>query len=131
MGLEGTSIRVKDMRKSLDFYTKRMGMRVTGRSSYVPGEKVVSLESRDTGQKLSLMYFAKNCVWYTPYKEDGSELDHLTFEFKQAKKTYEKLIAEGAPKATEFWGDEKGGMGLVKDPNGIWIAIRGGRRRKK
>jgi uncharacterized glyoxalase superfamily protein PhnB len=70
-------------------------------------------------------------MWYTPYRENGSELDHLMFEVKDAKKLYEKLVAKGAPVATELW--EHGGMtmGYVKDPNGIWIGLRSERKKKK
>ena len=37
MGLAYASIRVKDVKKSVDFYTKQMGMRVTGREELGTG----------------------------------------------------------------------------------------------
>ena len=123
MGLLYTSIRVMDLEKSLAFYTKFMGMKIVGRRSHVPGERIVSLVSKDTGQRLNLMWYAKNCTWYTPYKKDGSEMDHLLFEVKDAKKTYEQLVAKGAPAATELWGGKDRAMGFVKDPNGIWVGV--------
>jgi lactoylglutathione lyase len=130
MGLSYTSIRVKDLKKSVEFYTKYLGMKVVGRRSWVPGEKIVMLLSKGTGQRINLMHFSKGCMWYTPYKS-GSELDHLMFEVDDAKKLYEKLVAKGAPAATELW--EHGGMtmGYVKDPNGIWIGLRSGRKKRK
>jgi len=124
MVLAYTSIRVKDLKKSVDFYTKYLGMKIVGRKSWVPGEKIVMLLSKGTGQRINLMYFAKNCMWYTPYKENGSGLDHLMFEVDDAKKLYEKLVAKGAPVATELWGHGGMTMGYVKDPNGIWIGLR-------
>jgi lactoylglutathione lyase len=128
MGLVYTSIRVKDLKKSIDFYTKYMGMRVVGRRSWVPGEKVVMLLTKDSKQRLNLMHFSKNCMHYTPYKT-GSELDHLMFEVGNAKKLYNELVAKGAPVAMKLWEEDGFAMGFVKDPNGIWIGLRSGKNR--
>lgn len=122
MGLLYTSIRVKDLDKSLKFYTKSLGMRIVERRSWIPGEKTVVLVSGDTKQKIRLMWYSKTCRLYTPYKENGVELDHLLFEVKDAKKAYDKLVKEGAPVAMKLF--ENGvTMGFVKDPNGIWIGL--------
>jgi catechol 2,3-dioxygenase-like lactoylglutathione lyase family enzyme len=122
MGLLYASIRVKDMKKSLAFY-KSLGMTVIGRRSHVPGEKIVMLASKETKQRLNLMYYSKSCMWFSPWKENGVELDHLMFEVKDAKKTYKKLTAKGAPAATKIWEGKERMMGFVKDPNGIWIGL--------
>jgi lactoylglutathione lyase len=129
MGLIYTSIRVKDLNKSVKFYTKSLGMKVIGRRSWVPGEKIVMLVSGDSKQRINLMHFSKGCMWYTPYRENGSELDHLMFEVKDAKKLYGKLVAKGAPAATELWEHSGMTMGYVKDPNGIWIGLRSERKK--
>lgn len=122
MGLLYTSIRVKDLKKSLAFY-KSLGLKVIGRRSFVPGERIVMLVSKDTKQRLNLMWFSKSCTWYKPWKNDGVELDHLMFEVDDARRTYEKLRARGAPVATELWEGKERAMGFVKDPNGIWIGV--------
>ncbi len=123
MGLLYTSIRVKDMKKSVAFYTKTMGLRVVGKRSPVPGEQIVSLEDKATKQRINLMWYAKSCKWYTPYKENGVELDHLMFEVKDAKAAYKRLLKGGAKKATDLWEGKERTMGLVKDPNGIWVGV--------
>lgn len=123
MGLLYTSIRVKDMKKSVAFYTRSLGLKVIGKRSPVPGEEIVSLEDKATKQKINLMWYDKKCKWYTPYKENGVELDHLMFEVKDAKATYKKLLKKGAKKATDLWEGKERTMGLVKDPNGIWIGV--------
>lgn len=129
-----TSIRVKNMERSVRFYTRNMGLKVVARRSPVPGEKVVSLADRSTGQHINLMWYAKSCRMYTPWKENGVELDHLMFEVKDAKKAYNALVRKGAPIAMELWEREEPGrkfaMGFVKDPNGIWVGVRSGSFRR-
>lgn len=132
MGLMYTSIRVKNMKKSVQFY-RYLGLRVVGRRSPVPGEQIVSLEDRATRQKINLMWYGKTNRMYTPWKENGVELDHLMFEVKDAKKAYNALVRRGAPVAMKLWEHPEGriSMGFVKDPNGIWVGVRSmGRRRK-
>jgi lactoylglutathione lyase len=126
MGLTYATIRVKDIRKSTDFYTKYLGMKVTGRRNWIPGEKVVMLVSKDTGQHLNLMHFTKTCKLYEPYKT-GSEMDHLMFEVKDAKKLYNDLVSKGAPVAMKLWEEKDFAMGFVLDPNGIWIGMKSGK----
>ena len=123
-----TSIRVKDVKKSVNFYTKSMGLKVIKRWSPIPGETVVQLLDKATGQRITLMHYEKSCKLYTPWKEDGVELDHLMFSVKDAKKEYSKLVKKGSPIAWKVGEHERDGkilaMGFVKDPNGIWIGLR-------
>lgn len=128
MPLSYTSIRVKNIKKSTEFYTRRLGLKLIGRRSPIPGEEVVSLEDRSTKQRINLMWYSKSCAIYTPWKEDGVELDHLMFEVDDAKKAYNKMVKAGAPVAMKLREFESKGkrmaMGFVKDPNGIWIGLR-------
>ncbi len=128
MGLMYTSIRLKDMKESVQFYTKYMGLKVTGKRSPIPYEEVVTLEDKSTKQRLNLMWYGKKCKAYTPWKQDGVELDHLMFSVKNAKKAYAFLTKKGAPVAMEYREFERVGkkmvMGFVKDPNGIWVGVR-------
>jgi len=126
MGLTYATIRVKDLKKSAHFYTKYLGMRIVGRRSWIPGEKILMLLSKDTGQRLNLMHFAKSCKLYEPYKT-GSEMDHLMFEVDDAKKAYGMLVAKGASVATKLWEEKGFAMGFVKDPNGIWVGLKSGK----
>lgn len=128
MGLSYTSIRVKNLKESVGFYTKYFDMKVIGKRSWVPGEHVVMLISKETGQRLNLMHFAKGCMHYSAYKT-GSELDHLMFDVKDAKKLYNELTAKGAPVAMELWEEKDFAMGYIKDPNGIWVGLKSGKSR--
>jgi len=128
MGLNYIAIRVNDLAKSLKFYTDGLGLKVIDQHSYMPGEQVISLLDEATGQRLNLMHYTEDCKLYTPWKMDGVELDHLLFLVEDAKKTFQKFVAAGAPVAMDLMerktdqGDFA--MGFVKDPNGIWIGFR-------
>jgi catechol 2,3-dioxygenase-like lactoylglutathione lyase family enzyme len=130
-GLQYTSIRVKDVKKSVYFYTKLMGLKETGRRSPVPGEIVISLIDTKTKQRLNLMHYTKKFWMYTPYVMNGVELDHLMFFVKDAKKAYETLRKKGAPAATKLWERPGRTMGFVKDPNGIWVGVASENKIKK
>jgi uncharacterized glyoxalase superfamily protein PhnB len=81
-----------------------------------------------TGQRLNLMHYTEDCRLYAPYKLDGVELDHLMFEVDDAKKRFKELVDKGAPVASDVMErkTDQGSlaMGMVKDPNGIWIGFR-------
>jgi len=129
MGLLYTSIRVRDVKKSLAFYTKGLGMRVVSRKSYMPGQLVITLISPDTKQQMRLMHYEKNCELYKPY-EKGDEMDHLTFKVKDAKKEFDKFVKKGAPIAMPIWEGEQVTMGYIKDPDGIWIGLFAMKKKK-
>jgi len=131
MGLLYASIRVRDPKKSVAFYTKNFGMKVTERKSYMPGEQVITLYSADTKQHMRMMYYSKSCELYAPYKLDGVELDHLTFEVPDAKKLYNRLVKAGAPAATKLWERDGTAMGFVKDPDKIWVGMVSHSKKKK
>ena len=135
MGLNYVAIRVMDLDKSLKFYTEDLGLKIIEKHSYMPGEQVISLLDEETGQRLNMMYYAEDCKLYTPWKMDGVELDHLLFVVKDAKKTFQEFVEKGAPVAMDLMerktdhGDFA--MGMVKDPNGIWIGFRSQSNNKK
>jgi lactoylglutathione lyase len=128
MKLNYVAIRVMDLEKSLKFYTDDLGLKIIEKHSYMPGEQVISLLDEGTGQRLNMMYYAEDCKLYTPYKMDGVELDHLSFEVEDAKKTFQEFVKNGAPVAMDLIekknDDGNFAMGFVKDPNGIWIGFR-------
>jgi catechol 2,3-dioxygenase-like lactoylglutathione lyase family enzyme len=128
MSLSYVAIRVIDVDASRKFYTENLGLKVIDTRSYMPGETVVSLIDEKSGQRLNLMHYAEDCKLYTPYKMDGVELDHLMFEVDDAKRVFNELVSKGAPIASDLIERETDNgvfaMGMIKDPNGIWIGFR-------
>ena len=115
-------IRVKDLEKSIDFYTKLLRMNVKGRSKIeqTKGE-TVALETDDGGFTLELNYYDQNSPYYTEYTV-GEGLDHLAFGVDDLNKTLEAARKSGYRIISETKARENR-WAYIEDPNGIWIEI--------
>lgn len=115
-------IRVKDLEKSVDFYTKFLGMRVKGRSKVeqTKGE-TVGLESEEGSFVLELNYYEKESPHYTEYKV-GEGLDHLAFGVEDLSKALDEARAGGYRVISEMKANGSR-WAYIKDPNGIWIEL--------
>ena len=114
-------IRVKDLEKSIDFYTKLFGMTVKGRSriEQTKGE-TVALEI-DGSFTLELNYYDKNSPYFTEYTV-GEGLDHLAFGVDNLNTTLENARKSGYRIISEMKANESR-WAYIEDPNGIWIEV--------
>ena len=115
-------IRVTDLQRSIDFYTKILGMKVTGRGKIeqTKGE-TVGLQSEKEGFTLELNYYEVGSPYNTEYSV-GEGLDHLAFKvddlddaLKEAKKAGHRTILQMKANG--------GRWAYIEDPNGIWIEL--------
>jgi len=117
-----TGIRVRDLKKSTNFYRKIMGMRVTRRGTMPHGAKYVALKSPGSSQELELNWYPSRGKFYSKYRR-GDELDHLAFGVGNVKATLAKLISKGVDVAVSA-SQAKGVTEVyVKDPDGIWLEL--------
>jgi len=124
MKFKYTGIRVKDLTRSIDFYTKTMGMKPVDRGTMRAGGKYVLMKDEESEQLLELNYYPPNTRFYEEYFE-GSELDHLAFWCKDVRKSYKKVLAGGAASAVEPWDEGGYTLAFVRDPDGVWIELIG------
>jgi lactoylglutathione lyase len=115
-------IRVNDLEKSIDFYTKLLSMRVNGRSKIerTKGE-TVGLESKEGGFNLELNYYSKESPHYTDYQV-GEGLDHLAFSVDDLSEALDEARTSGYRVISEIKADGSR-WAYVEDPNGIWIEL--------
>ena len=115
-------IRVKDLQKTIDFYTKLLGMKIVGKGKLeqTKGEWV-ELANEDNGFTLELNYYNEDSPYYTEYKL-GEGLDHLTFKVGDLDKALEDAKLSGHPTIDEHkFGNSR--WAYIEDPNGIWIQL--------
>jgi catechol 2,3-dioxygenase-like lactoylglutathione lyase family enzyme len=132
MRLDYVGVRVTNLRRSVRFYTKALGLRVVKRGdtrSWGGGLWVLLRDPRSR-RLLELNWYPKGSLFYGPYRP-GDALDHLDFTLGVAsrarlERTYRVLLRNGArptrwsPATTEGWSAH------VLDPDGVWITV--GRR---
>jgi lactoylglutathione lyase len=119
-----TGIRVRDLQRSIEFYTKTMNMKVIEKGTMHAGGKFVQMKNDDSPQLLELNYYPPGKKYYEDYTE-GSELDHLAFWCEDLQKSYQKVLAGGATPAIEPWNEGGYTLAFVRDPDGIWIELIG------
>jgi len=123
-----TGIRVRNLRRSLAFYTKVMGLKQVHRGRMRAGGIFVQLRDPRSRQMLELNYYPRGTKYYERFK-NGSELDHLAFWERDVDRRHEELLANGAANAVEPFSEDGYRLAFVKDPDGIWIELLGKDRR--
>lgn len=115
-------IRVTNLQRSIDFYTKVVGLEVSGRGKVeqTKGE-TVGLQSEKDGFVLELNYYEKNSPYNTKYTV-GEGLDHLAFKVDNLDKALEEARKAGHRTVLEVKADS-GRWAYIEDPDGIWVEL--------
>jgi len=130
MTFKYTGIRVRDLKRSLVFYTKVMGLKQVSRGRMKAGGIFVQLKDPRSRQMLELNYYPRGSKYYERFK-NGSELDHLAFWERDVDRRYEELLANDATSAVEPFSEDGYRLAFVKDPDGIWIELIGKDRKAR
>jgi lactoylglutathione lyase len=115
-------IRVTDLQRSINFYTRVLGMQVVGRGKVeqTKGE-TVGLQSEKDGFILELNYYAESSPHCTKYAV-GEGLDHLAFKVDDLDKALEEARLAGYRTILKM-KTEDGRWAYIEDPDGIWIEL--------
>ena len=116
-----SGIRVRDLKRSIEFYTKILGMRVASKGKMAHGGRFVNLQSSGSTQRLELNWYPEGSRFYTEYR-NGEELDHLAFTVDDVEKAYAEIVKKGVAVAVTP-SEAEGTEVYVKDPDGIWIEL--------
>ena len=117
-----TGIRVKDLEKSVQFYSHVLGMKETGRNKIgsTDGE-IVSLVSENGGPELELNFYSPKSKFATDYVV-GEGLDHLAFKVDDLEEAQDEAKKLGFPIVLEIKGQTNKWV-YIQDPNGIYIEL--------
>ena len=115
-------IRVTDLERSIQFYTKIVGMTVAGRGKIeqTKGE-TVGLQTEKDGFTLELNHYEKDSPFNTPYIA-GEALDHIAFKVDNLDRALEEAEKAGYCTVCQVKADG-GRWAYIEDPDGIWIEL--------
>ena len=116
-----TGIGVRDLDRSIKFYTEGLGMKLIGRYKITETNgEIAELKSQRSEQMLELN-------WYPERKEykNGDEVDHLAFHVDDVDAALADLRGHGIEVAMEPFNEGNSRLAFVKDPDGIWIELAG------
>jgi len=115
-------IRVKDIEKSIEFYTKILGMQVAGRGRIEQSKgETVGLHTAGDEFILELNHYDEDSPFNTEHTP-GEGLDHLAFKVDDLEKALQEAKAAGYPTILEMKSNESRWV-YIEDPNGIWIEL--------
>ena len=114
-------IRVRDLKRSLNFYTKVLGMKIVNRGKMGHGGEYVQMVTPGTKLRLELNYYPEGSKFYSEYIT-GEEMDHLAFVVDDVMKAFKEFVEKGAGIAVDP-AHSKGTEAYIKDPDGVWIEL--------
>jgi len=121
-----TSIRVSNMDKSIDFYTRIMGLKLLSRREIPQNNAEIAFlqDPEGKGAKLELTLFRAQKKFIQAEYEDRL-FDHLAFEVKNMDETISKMRKEKVTITDEPF--RLGAMGsliaFIEDPDGTLIEL--------
>lgn len=123
MGFRYTGIRVRDLDRSVDFYTRVMGMKVQFRMNIkVTGGKIAILKSPRGSQRLELNWYPRTGI-HRRYRQ-GDELDHLAFSVRDVEAFLREHRGEFKVVMKPF-NEGSSRLAYITDPDGAWIELMG------
>ena len=122
-----TSIFVNDMAESIDFYTKKLGLKLLDGPNHFPGNADMAFVGADWNAYIALVY---DLEAHPPY-EVGNRYEHLALEVDgDLHGVVERLRADGVKIVKEPKKSPGGtrSIAFVEDPNGIPVELLEPRR---
>lgn len=121
-----TSIRTSDMSRSIDFYTRLLGLKLLRRREIPQNNAEIAFlqDSEGRGAKLELTFY-KNQKEFIQADYEDRVFDHLAFEIKEMEQTISKMRSENISITDEpFRLSPKGSLiAFIEDPDGTLIEL--------
>ena len=119
-----TMIRVFDLNKSIDFYTRHLGMKLLRRKDYPTGEFTLAFVGYGDEADLSVIELTHNWGQKEPYAI-GTGFGHLAVSVSDIYATCETLAKEGIKIPRPPGPMKHGGsvIAFIEDPDGYKIEL--------
>lgn len=126
MVLVHTSIRTSNMNRSIDFYTKLMGMKLLNRHEIPQNNAEIAFlqDPEQKGAKLELTFYKKQKKFIQADYEDRL-FDHLAFEVKKMKQAISTMRKNKITITDEPFKLGPNGplIAFIQDPDGTLIEL--------
>ena len=120
------SIRTSDMDRSIDFYTRLLGVKLVGRHEIPQNNAEIAFlqDPAEKGAKLELTFYRKQKKFTQPDYEDRL-FDHIAFEIKDMKQTISKMRKNKVTVTDEPFklGPTGPLIAFIEDPDGTLIEL--------
>lgn len=124
-----TSIFVNDMDESIEFYTKKLGLKLLDGPYHYPGNADMAFVGHDWNSYIELVYDLEE---HPPYQL-GNRYEHLAIEADGALEPYiAGLKAQGVKIVKDVYKSPGGtrAIAFIEDPNGIPVEVLEQRKRE-
>jgi lactoylglutathione lyase len=121
-----TSVRTSNIEKSIEFYSKFLGLKLTSRREMPQTNAEIAFlrDPEGKGATLELTFYRKQKKFIQPDYEDRL-FDHLAFEVNNMEETLSAMRAEGVTVTDEPFKLGSAGplIAFVEDPDGTLIEL--------
>jgi lactoylglutathione lyase len=117
-----TSIFVNDMDESIEFYTKKLGLKLLDGPYHYPGNADMAFVGQDWNSYIELVYDLEE----HPAYQIGNRYEHLAIEADGALEPYIAQLRErGVKILKDVYRSPSGtrAIAFVEDPNGIPVEV--------
>lgn len=114
-------LRVGDLDRSIDFYTRVLGMKLLRKKDYPDGKFTLAFVGYDTEDKTAVLELTYN--WGTDKYDLGNAYGHIAIEVGDARAACEAVRANGGTVTREAGPMKHGStvIAFVQDPDGYKI----------
>ena len=121
-----TSIRTSNIDKSIDFYTRLLGLKLLRRREIPQNNAEIAFlqDPKGSGAKLELTYYRRQNKFSQADYEDRV-FDHLAFEIKNMEETITRMRKEKVTVTDEPFklGSDGPFIAFIEDPDGTLIEL--------
>ena len=115
-----TCLNVTDMDRSIEFYSKQIGLKFVNRREIKQNNAEIAFLTDEAGGAIELTHWRdkKNLA-------EGDNFDHIAFEVHDVEGTVNKLRAQDVTIAMEPYSlqGSTNKLAFIKDPDGNWLEL--------
>jgi lactoylglutathione lyase len=115
-----TCLNVADLERSIEFYTKQMGLIFVSQREIKQNNAEIAFLRDETGGAIELTHWRDKTTL-----AEGDNLDHIAFDVEDVEGTVKRLRGQGITIAMEPYALQGSAskLAFIKDPDGNWLEL--------